>query len=212
MNDIAKLIIEIFKKKDIEIIDIDENNKNDILLSFLCKGQPGFITKDGMLYIDELDNESKTSIKKIIIYAQRIYKINRVLPIKNIDINLLKKISINQLDYFLLLQIKNQCLLFRENGIFGIEYLLCEEKITGMNIEYKNMAKYKNLTIAEHNLANRAQLFIKPISYFTSDELKTIIYYIQSMNKESQSKQLHINTINIQNKILDILKEEENEK
>ena len=212
MNETAKVIIDIFKKKDIEIINIDENQDNETLITFLCKGQTGFITKDGMIYIDELNSEDKVFIKKLIVYAQKITRINRALPIKNLNINLLKKISINGFGYYLLLQIKNQCLLFRENGIFGIEYILCEEKITGINTEYKNIVKYKDITIAEHNLANRAQLYIKPMNCFTLDELKTILYYTQSIDKSQQSKKLLEETKKIQNTILDILKEEENEK
>ena len=208
MEDILKIMIDIFKKENIEILD-KFNVNNEIVLSFLFKGQHCYITYDGMIYIDDLSNDDKLHIKKIIAFAQRKAKINKILPIKNIDLNNLKTIKVNELNYFLLVQIKNQCLLFKENGIFGIEYIVCEEKRTGSRYEYKSIARYKDIKVAEHSLANRTQLYIKPISYFNSEELQTILYYIKTYQDTDKSNNLINVSSNIQKTIIEILKSEE---
>lgn len=209
MNDILNIIKKIFEKENIEIVN--ENENGDILISFIYKGQYSYITSDGMIYIDDLNDEDKIHIKKIIAFAQRKSKINKVLPIKNINLNELKTVKVYGSNYYLLLQIKNQCMLFKENGIFGIEYILCEEKKVGSKYEYKNITKYKDIRIAEHNLANRTQLYIKPISYFSSEALQVILYYIRTYQNIEKSKHLIEISNNIQKSIIEILKGEENE-
>lgn len=141
---------------------------------------------------------------------KREAQVDKTLPIQNIDEEKLELRIINDLAYRLLLQIKNQCVFYRANGIFGIEYLLLEQKKVGTGYQYKNIAIYSDIRIVEQNLANRTQLYIKPINLFSNEELKIILYFIENV-KEEKSKNLNEQANKIKKTIIEILKGEENE-
>ena len=192
------------------MLNIANEEETGYLLSFLYKGYKSYITSDGMLYIDDkLKNEDQNYIKKIIVYAQKMANIDKSLPIINIDIEKLELKVINNISYRQIMMIKNHCLLFRENGIFGIQYLLCEQLKSGKEYAYKNISIYHNIRIAEQNFANRTQLVIKPLNLFNNEELKTILFYINTFKNDNKSKRLKNTTENIKKTIIEILKGDE---
>ena len=134
-NQMLETIKTIFSKEKIEIINSDNGKENGKLLTFIYKGNFCYITDTGQLYLDRLSIEDKTYIEKIVIYAQRQAKIDLKLPIFNIDESNLEIKYINNSAYKKLMQIKNQCVFYRTNGIFGIEYILCEQKVTGKELK-----------------------------------------------------------------------------
>ena len=206
-NQMLVIIKELLKKEKIEILNMANEKENGCLLSFLYKGYKTYITNDGMLYIDDkISPEDQTFIKKIIVYAQQKANIDKVLPIYNIDLDKLEIRVINNLSYRQIMMIKNQCLFYRENGIFGIQYLLCEQVKHGQGYVYKNIKTYHNIRIAEQNYANRTQLMIKPLNLFNNEELKTILFYIETFKSDDKSKKLKDTTEKIKKTIIEILK------
>lgn len=211
-NQMLVIIKDLLKKEKIEMLNIANEKENGCLLSFLYKGYKTYITNDGMLYIDDkLNAEDQNYIKKIIAYAQTKANIDKFLPILNIDIEKLELRTINNLSYRQIMMIKNQCLFYRENGIFGIQYLLCEQVKHGQGYAYKNISIYHNIRVAEQNYANRTQLMIKPLNLFNNEELKTILFYIDTFKSDKKSKNLKNTTENIKKIIIEILKGDESE-
>ena len=206
------LVIEIIKKilihNNIEILNLANEKENGCILSFLYKGYKCYITIEGNLFIDEeLSNEDKNYIRKLIVFAQKKANIDKSLPFYNVNESILEVKKIDNLPYKLLLQIKNQCLLYRDGGIFGIIYCLCEQQIQGNGYTYNNIKTYHNIKVAQQNFANRTQLFIKPLNLFNNEELKTILFYIENYKENNISDTLKANTDNIKNTIIELLKE-----
>ena len=206
MLDIIKKILH---NEKIEIIDNTGMEQDECLLCFMYKGYKCYITSDGILVLDDLmPTEDQNYIKKIIVYSQKQANIDKTLPIQNIDINKLESRTIDGLQYKILMQIKNQALLFRYNGIFGINYMICEVVNQGGNFIYLNKSIYNNILVAQQNFANRTNLQIKPFNIFNDEELKTILYFIKTYEKEDErSFKMKEITTNIQYLILNILKE-----
>lgn len=209
-NQMLETIKLIFSKEKIEMIKQDNEKENGLLLSFLYKGNLCYITTEGQLFLDNLNGEDKNYIEKIIIYAQRKANVEFKLPIENIDEDSLEIKNIDNIEYKKLMQIKNQCIFYRYNGIFGIQYILCEQKVSGNIYQYINKAYYSDIRIVEQNLANRTSLKIKPFNIFTNDELKTILYYIEQLKNDKKSESLRNDTNHIKKVIIEILQGEEN--
>ena len=209
-NQMLEIIKTVSSKEKIEIINSDNGKENGKLLTFIYKGNFCYITDTGQLYLDRLSIEDKTYIEKIVIYAQRQAKIDLKLPIFNIDESNLEIKYINNSAYKKLMQIKNQCVFYRTNGIFGIEYILCEQKVTGNMYQYFNVAYYSDIRIVEQNLAKRTNLQVKPFNIFTNEELKTILYYIELQKDIKKSDSLLKDTNHIKKIIIEILQGEEN--
>lgn len=210
MNDniIIEIITKLLKNNNIEILNLANEKENGCVLSFLYKGFKCYITIEGNIYIDEdISDEGKNFIMKIIIYAQKKANIDKQLPFYNINENDLETRKINNLSYKLLIQIKNHCLFYRNSGIFGIAYLLCEQRRQGNGYTYNNIKEYHNIKVAQQNFANRTQLFIKPFNIFSNEELKTILFYIENCSNNNLSETLKTNTSNIKNTIIKLLKE-----
>jgi hypothetical protein len=208
-NQMLNNIIELLKRENIEILNIANEKESGHLLSFLYKNNLCYITNEGYLSLDKLSGDDELKIKRIIIYAQRMANIDKVLPIQNIDEEKLEVRIINGVAYRLLIQIKNVCMLYRTYGVFGIEYLLCEQKRAGNNYQYKNIAIYSDIRVVEQNLATRTNLMIKPFNIFTNEELKTILYYINIYKSDEKSKNLDEKTERIKRTIIEVLKGEE---
>lgn len=206
------LVIEIIKKvlisNNIEILNLANEKENGCLLSFLFKSYKCYITIEGNIFLDDdMKEEDKAYIKKVIVYAQKKANVDKILPFYNINENVLEIRKINNLSYKLLLQIKNQCMFYRDSGIFGITYLLCEQRKQGNGYTYNNIKSYHNIKTAQQNFANRTQLFIRPLNVFSNEELKTILFYIENFSSKDISDTLKNNTDNIKNTILELLKE-----
>lgn len=207
-NEIIKIIETILKNNSIEILNLANEKENGCLLSFLYKGYKCYITIEGNVYFDDnLAEEEINYIKKIIVYAQKKVNADKGLPFYNINENVLEERKINNLTYKLLIQLKNQCMFYRQSGVFGVVYLLCEQRRQGNGYAYNNISICHNIKVAQQKFANRTQLLIKPLNIFNNDELKTILYFLENYNGNEMSKTLKENTQNIKKTILELLKE-----
>lgn len=205
-NIIIKEIKKILKKERIEILEY-ANEENECALSFYYNGSYCYITDDGKVYFDNLNEEDQTYIKKIIFYVRNKCNIDKELPILNINENNTEQIQIKNKTYNLLIKMKNQLLLYKNNNLLGIEYIICEQKqISPNKYIYRNINIFNNLLLAEEFFNKRVKFQMKPYNIFENEELKTILYIIDNNKFYTKSQKMKDQIEIIKNKCLEQLK------
>ena len=164
----------------------------DKLLEFNISDNTYTIFSDGKIALSKSDKYNSL-IKNICIITQDELGLCQEFAFTGITSDeKLKSIMILNKPYFLVMQYKNVIIASRKEGVFGFEYVVCEENIKNhKSVGYHNIEEYINFTVALYAFSDRAKIVLKSFcSAYNNDELSSIAYVIQNLDSDIKNDSL----------------------